>query len=341
MNSEQRQGLLDLRNKFVADREKIASMEEGTVHTKLDVLTLDELRFLAQFPQTSRSAIVDLNVDDSQLADDLSPVRDLARAARDASKAALVLEADFTNVGKAFRDEMNSGFRLESVAGDRNVNYLQIFKDVGLVKERVTLKMLRDFDVKAEAQKIKDIILERFGFEELAKMHEPGGPALKLDRLIETGFEGMKDGPNPVLFEALAAQVVDDLTEREYGLTGYVKGGNVRLKIARPNDTGKMQVDKGIMFIVEVGLRPSAFTLEPTSEEYFPNTPQMRHKAISVKPAQELETIVRDFSDPKNGNLKFKVAATIHRKIGVFAEQFGFVIHKPAASGAVKMKLKS
>jgi hypothetical protein len=336
MNTEQTQGLIQVRNKFVANHDNLASIEPGTVHTKLDRLTLSELRYLSSFAATVRSSVVDLNLSEDQVAEDTSPVYDIAQASRLAGRAIQSLEGSFSTVKKAFQEELFSGFRLESVM---DPNYAQIYLDVGLSLDAVTLKFLREFDVKVQAVKVIDEILGHLGFKELQKMYDPNGPALKLDRLMEVGFEGMKDGPNPALFEALASRVIDSVTESFYGVTGFVKKGNVRLKLAAPNDIGTTNLLPNMMLVVEIGVRPSSFTLSSATEEYFPNFPQARQRADQVSETVLLTKFIKEFQSNETGGLKFKVEIAVYEKTATFVSAYGKVSVRPAGGGPVKLKL--
>ena len=338
MNSEQTKGLLQVRDRFVADQANLASIEPGTVHTKLDVLTLNELRYLSSFPAVMRSTVVDLDVSEDQLVDDTSPIYDIAHAARLADRAIDALEGSFETVKKNFHQEMLAGFRLESVMV--NPKYNEIMLDAGLKIETVTLRFLREFDAKVMAEKMIDRILVHLGFDELKKMYDPNGPALRLDRLIEAGFEGMKDGPNPALFEALAARVIDDVTEAAYGLKGFVKQGHVQLKIAHPSDVGTTNLPPGAMWLVEVGVRPSLFKLTEETETYFPNFPHTRIKPKKVSEVELLSEFVEEFESKATKGSKFKVAVSVFTKTATFLADYGKVIQRPASSGVVKLKLK-
>lgn len=334
MNKEQTHGLIQLRHKFLADQEKLASIEVGTLHSNLENLTIGELRYLGNFTQVMRSSLVDLELSNEQLVEDTSPISDLAKAASQAYRTAEALELKFEEVKKAFLDDMKSGFRLESVM--ENPKYNLILEEVGLKHSHVTHKFLNKFDVVQQVRDSKKKVLDLFGFNELIKMYKPGGPALRLDRLIEENFDGAEGEPNPALFEAIAAEIVDQITTDEYGIIGFVKQGNVRLKIAHPKDIGTTRIPKNEMRIVEIGVRPKAFTINENIEESFPNIPGLPHKADMVSEVEEIATTDRKFRYKGSSGLFFDVTATVYRKQATFYTKFGSVTVKPSGLGIVK-----
>lgn len=325
INSEQTKGLVQLREKFVSERKPIADFEQGTIHSKLDLLTVSDLRYLANFPSLVRHSIVDLELTSEQLADETSPVFDLVKASKKASQAADILEERFWKYLKAFDDELKSGFRLESIWDEPK--YKTMAAHAGLDLKFVTLKFLSGFNPKEEAQKIKDEVISHFGFDELAKMYEPGGPALKLDRLIEAS-DRSPDGPNPVLFEAIAAQIVDDYSMSNWGANGFVKEGNVVLKMT-PEKPGKLELKANEMALVEIGINKEKFTLSNETEEYFPNQPDVRYPPFAFTPALFKLKIQRQMSGLQNKELKFMVEADVHQSIAVYVAKYGKVINKP------------
>jgi hypothetical protein len=322
MNTEQTKGLIGVRNKFVSDRKAIADLEAGTVHTNLDVLSLPDLRYLANFPNIMRNSIVDLELTDDQVQEETSPVFDLSAASTKARAAAQALESLFWEHSKLFNDELKSGFRLESVMAEPK--YKTMAKLEGLDIDTVTLRFLSTFDARARAKSVKENVVKHFGFALLSKMYTPGGPALKLDRLIEEGFEGSKDGANPVLFEAIAAQIVDEFTLTNYGELGFVKRGNVMLKFALPGSTGNFDLGPGEMRLVEAGVNPKRFTLSKATEDTFPNVPTKKCKSVSFTGPTLAQSIVKELNQA-GGDGKFIVKADLFFSVAEFSNSFGKV----------------
>jgi hypothetical protein len=325
MNKEQTQGLVQIRNKFVSEHKSISEIEVGTVHTRLDTLTIEELKYLGNFPSVIKNSIIDLELTDDQITEDASPVFDLAAASKKALKLATVLDERFDRYYKAFEDELKSGFRLESIW--ESPRYKTIAKSAGLDKDTVTLEFLSTLDAKAEAKRIKEKLVGHFGFDQLAKMYKPGGPALKLNRLIEES-DDMPEGSNPVLFEAIAAQIVDDYCMEKHGDHGFVKQGNVILKLTSPSVFSGSEIKTGEMVVLEIGINPKKFKLSNQSEESFPNVP-----GRPFKPAQFVNTKLADskrveLKTLSQNGVKFLVDAEIYQSEAYYSADFGKTVIK-------------
>jgi hypothetical protein len=326
MNTNQVKGLQRLRDNFVSGNSALSELDFGTVHTKLDSLTIKDLRYLAIFPSLVNNSVIDLELSMEQVQDDTSPVYDIAKAAKVAGKKASQLEDAFGSLRAAFMDHMASDFRLESVIEEPN--YKEILNEVGLNEETITITFLRSFDPIKAAQAVKDEILGHFGYSELVKMYVSGGPAILLDRLIEREPNSKDQGPNPVLFEALAGRMMDSFCEERYGKLGFVNSkGNVTIKLVN-TDGGKFQIPPNAMVMFEAGLSPLAFKITEGFEDSFPNTPTMRIRAVSYKPASLLSSIDHIFSDKASG-ADIVVRAQIFESQAAFKQATGSVTVKP------------
>lgn len=325
MNSEQTQGLYKIRNRFVSERQLLSNIDDNELLGRLEVLPLPDLRYLADFSAAMRSALVDLELTDEQMRSEESPVKALSDASRKAIVAIHELESRYWERMKEFDGEMRSGFRLESVIAEPK--YKTIARLNGLNLETVTIRFLQTFDARKSAQVAKSDLVKQFGYRALASMYQPGGPAIKLSRLIEDGFKQTKFGPNPVLFDAIATEIIDTFTKETYGEVGYVKRGVVNFKFSNPGESANLNLAYDEMRIIEVGLDPKKFKLSADTQEYFPSLPGKLYKPTDFEPATIAKSVIREMKDEKTG-LTFLVQADVYITRARYDGKFGHVSTK-------------
>jgi hypothetical protein len=156
-------------------------------------------------------------------------------------------------------------------------------------------------------------------------MYEPGGPAIRIDRLLEESKD-MPGGPNPVLFEAVAAEIVDDYSAAYCGERGFVKGGNVRIKLVGPARLGNGAIAQGEMAAIEMGVNPKKFSLSPDAEDYFPSVPASTVRPIAFDRAEVVDTVRKKMESRSLKGLDFLVEADVSRQTATYRAGFGKVL---------------
>lgn len=280
MNSKQAEKLRYFREAFITERASIGRVLEGRdprvfSEELLMDLTLEDLRFLASFPERIRPFLIDESLSPSQILDDHSPVYDLAKSTLNENGQALgsivgkTIEA-LTDLRLSKMKAIKAFLDQDGVERFGEVNFNQIFNDKGFDLKTCTLRFLNEIDPKKIAKEIREEIFGMFGFKVLFDGCASEEKPIRIRNLKDV---------NEVLYSELLEELVNGYAEETLKKRGHIQDGNTEIAYSTKSELKLLGIESNrlIMYVFDLGINPKSFKLEKNPKRAFHNTPDFKH----------------------------------------------------------------